>query len=89
MEKAAARKAAAVDQIARIVKGEYLEVGTQDFDAILTEAGITERFMRRCRQIAELSEVGAFEELLQEIHERHERSERAALRAVCRRHGLS
>jgi hypothetical protein len=41
--------------------------------------------MRRNLQVHKLSEVGAFEELMEEMHKRREQSEKAAVRAVWRR----
>ena len=56
-----------------------------DLVGILLGASWSKSDMRRSVQVHKLSEVGAFEELMEETHKRREQSEKAAVRAVWRR----
>jgi len=88
--KAAERHAYAKERLGRIERGEIVEGGIgkpmslDDFEAILLKAGWTKQDIREAVQHAELSKIGAWEELMKEIHKRRDQSEKAALRAVWR-----
>jgi hypothetical protein len=79
------------DQRARLERGEDVPGGFgkpvthDDLVGILLGASWSKSDMRRSVQVHKLSEVGAFEELMEETHKRREQSEKAAVRAVWRR----
>jgi hypothetical protein len=91
MAKAAAQRDAVKERRERLERGEDVPGGfgkhvTHDnLVAILLDAGWSKSDMRRSVQVHRLSEVGAFEELMEEMHKRREQSEKAAVRAVWRR----
>ena len=94
-EKAAetsARANDARDRLARIDKGEEVSGGLgkpmtyEDMIAVLKQAGMTDRDLQRCRDVADINKVGAWNDLMAETNKRREQSEDAALRAVLKRH---
>jgi hypothetical protein len=80
MAKADTNLKAAQERIERLKRGESVEGGIGkpiDYRKMLLAAGFTEGDLRRFEQVHELSRVGTFEELQQEVHKRREQSERA------------
>jgi hypothetical protein len=90
-EAACAKAEAAKDRAERLKRGETVSGGLgkkptrEDFERILRDAGWTTKDIKNAETVARLSELGGFEELLDEIGERQKRTERAAARAVLRR----
>jgi hypothetical protein len=58
----------------------------KDMVAMLKAAGMTNRDLQNCRDVADIGEIGAWDELMAETNNRREASERAAVRAVLKRH---
>ena len=79
---------AAKDRAARIKRGEAVSggLGKQlDIERFLRDRGFTTADIEEVENIARLSKLGGFEELLEEIMKRYKRAARAAARAVLRR----
>jgi hypothetical protein len=89
--KARTRAEAAKDGAERLKRGEAVSGGLgrqltlEDMERICRDAGWTTKDIERAHMVAELSELGGFEELLDEVQKRHRRAEFATVRAVLRR----
>jgi hypothetical protein len=88
-KEAAAMAEAASQRLARLKAGEGVAGGLtrlsyDEICRVLREAGWTRSALRHARIVAELSELGGFEEFLAEVHKRHRQAELAAARAVLR-----
>jgi hypothetical protein len=91
-DKARAEAEAAADRLDRLKRGEAVAGGLGepvDIERVLREAGWTARDFNRARQTHAISELGGFEELLEEINKRHRWAEDAARRVVLRKRWLA
>jgi hypothetical protein len=88
-EMAGAKVDAAKERVARIKRGEDVSGGLgkppTDFERILREAGWTRKDIERADIVHTISQLGGFEELLEEINAAHQQAEPAAVRRVLRR----
>jgi hypothetical protein len=87
--RAGERAAAAKDRMAWLKAGEdVIELGTRPMTRkeMIAAIGWTPRQVRRAERIHQLHEIGAEEELLDEMDVRKRRADEAALRAVYKRH---
>jgi hypothetical protein len=57
----------------------------ENFEDMLKRCGLTTNDIRECRRVAEISDLGGWDEFIAEVHKRRDASERAASRAMLRR----